>query len=212
MVLIVLIWLCQPISMAVAKDINAGIYSPQGVSTQQTLDQDAQKLHPDEAITPPPAQLSLPAALSSASGESVTVSITLESGVYDIAAAAFALHFDATQLSFDPADLDEDGVADSIHFYLPPGVVHIVNYDTVESQVEILTYGMSLPLPIYKNGVIATVDLRVKESSTQAVTHLLLRDSSLGDPLGASVPLTLTDTILTIQPAEHLLFMPLVER
>ncbi len=90
--------------------------------------------------------------------------------------------------------------------------MHIVNYDTIESQVEILTYGMSLPLPIYKNGVIATVDLQVKELSMQAVTHLLLRDSSLGDPLGASVPLTLTDTILTIQPAEHLLFMPLIER
>jgi hypothetical protein len=146
-------------------------------------------------------------------GATVTTPIQLTTDGHTVAAAAFALKFDATHLRFDPTDKDGDSIPDAIHLATPVRFTANVHYNAVTSQIEIALYGASLPLPSLTDAVIATVDLQVIAGSAEKTALVQLSNASLGDDQGRTIALTVnTDGVQVQNLTTVAIYLPLVVR
>ena len=158
------------------------------------------------------ATLQIGDSLSAKAGETLNVPITLETAGNRVAAAAFALDFDAAKLNFDPADNDNDGIPDAIHFNTSARFTTIAHYNAELSRVEVAVFGFSVPLPVLDSGVVATVTLQVNATSDTSSAPLHLVKASLGSDQGQTVPLTVVDQAaqITGQAVNKAIYLPLV--
>lgn len=159
------------------------------------------------------ANLAIANGLSAAPGMTVNVPVMLSTAGNAVAAAAFAVDFDAESLSFDATDADGDSLPDAVSLTVPSGAMAIASYNAAESRVEIVVTGMTMPLPLLSDGAIATVTLTVNEGVSVNETAVTLTESSLGGDQGQSVPLEVIDGSIqiTTQPANRVL-LPLINR
>ncbi len=158
------------------------------------------------------ATLQIGDSLTAQAGETLNVPITLETAGNRVAAAAFALDFDEAKLNFDPADNDNDGIPDAIHFNTSARFTKIVHYNAELSRVEVAIFGVTVPLPVLDSGAVATVTLQVNAASDTSSAPLHLVKASLGSDQGQTVPLTVVDqdAQITGQAANKAVYLPLV--
>ncbi|CAN5574549.1 hypothetical protein BH10CHL1_BH10CHL1_22500 [soil metagenome] len=177
--------------------------------------------HPDctngqvlAAHTAVSATLSVSPELSAVPGQTVTVPLTLMTAGNRIAAATFAFNFDPAHLSFNDTDADNDGVPDAIRFAIPASLTTSANYNVAEHRLEVAIFGVSLPMPLLKDGVLAMVTLQVANDVTVTATPLTLTLVSVGDDQGETIPVTTSDGSLQIKNPQstQTLFLPVIQR
>ncbi|MEM7531425.1 MAG: Ig-like domain-containing protein [Chloroflexota bacterium] len=126
----------------------------------------------DNACTTPVVQAAsvAPATLSAENvtiqGRTVQVPIHLTSQDSDIAAIGFSLDFDNSQFRFDDADADGNGLPDAVRFNVSNQLTQFAQFNAETNQVDIAVYGLSLPLKAMSDGVMATVELQVRDDAT----------------------------------------------
>lgn len=159
------------------------------------------------------ANLAVASGLSAVPGTTVQVPVILNTLGNSVSAAAFALDFNAEELSFDATDANNDGLPDGVNLNIPAGLMAMATYNADESRVEIVVTGMTVPLPMLADGTIATINLTINEGVGVAETSLALTNSSLGSDQGQSVPVEVTNGTVQIvsQPASRVL-LPLISR
>jgi hypothetical protein len=153
-----------------------------------------------------PAELTIPAALDGAAGETIAVPVTLVTAGNNVAAAAFTLSFDPAAASFDPADGDGDGVPDAVTLNVPASMAKFVFFDAAANRIQIAVYGSALPMPLLSDGVLATVELQVKAGGS-----LTLAQASLGNDAGQSVPVTTGEGTIPLA-GDGELFLPFLDQ
>lgn len=168
------------------------------------------------ASTTNTASLAVSSGLTAAPGATVDVPILLTSAGNHVSAAAFAVDFDASALSFDATDADGNGLPDAVNLNIPSGLFTMVNYNATESRIEILVTGMTLPFPQLADGTLATVKLTVNADATGSETAIQLSNSSLGNDEGMPVPLEVADGTVQIDVAGqsqlNRLYLPTIQK
>lgn len=157
-----------------------------------------------------PAVVSAPAAVAANPDAGVTLPVMLQSEGNNVSSIAFAVQIDATQLAFDPTDADEDGVPDAITFNAPAGTLRMALYDAAKGEIQIVLAGVTVPLPVLEDGVVANIQLVGKANANGALATVALEDVSLGDTEGGVVPVT-----VELTPPEgswHSLYLPVTIR
>jgi len=158
------------------------------------------------------ATLAVGADLLATPGDAVDVPLVLDTGDQAVAAAAFSLHWAATQLPFDASDANADGIPDAVTLHLPDGLLASATYHTAASRLDVVVLGIGQPFPLLGDGPLATVRLTVPADSTQASTPLTLSTASLGGVEGQSLPLTVRDGAVQLSTQTFRLLLPLVSR
>ncbi len=159
------------------------------------------------------ASLAVGSALSAAPGSTIQVPVVLNTAGHSIAAAAFALDFNAAALSFDSTDADGDGLPDAVSLNIPASLMKTASYNAAESRIEIVMTGVTTPFALLADGTVATVSLTVKDDVSLDETAIALTNSSLGSDEGQSVPLEVTDGSIQItsQPTlNNRVLLPLI--
>lgn len=157
------------------------------------------------------ANLAVASGLSAVPGTTVQVPVILNTSGNSVSAAAFALDFNAEEVSFDATDANNDGLPDSVNLNIPAGLMAMATYNASESRVEVVVTGMTVPLPVLADGAIATINLILNQGVDVAETALALTNSSLGSDQGQSVPVEVSNGSIEIvsQPASRIL-LPLI--
>lgn len=165
------------------------------------------------ASSPMTANLAVSAGLTAAPGATVQVPVNLNSSGHAVAAAAFAVNFDAATFSFDTTDSDGNGVPDAVNLNAPGNAFVMATYNATASRIEIVITGMSDPMPQLSDGAIATVTLTVNSGATISESAVTLTESSLGDAQAQAIPVTVTDGAIQIaNPSANRVLLPLVAR
>ena len=154
------------------------------------------------------ATLAIEGAMTAAPGTTVSVPIKLDSNGNAVAAAGFALDFDASQFSFDTTDANGDGTPDAVTFHTPASMTTYASYNAAESRVEVAVYGISIPLPTLNDGLIATIELQVSESATGNTVDLDLTNGSMGNTAGQDVAVEAIGSSVTINQVLKSIFLP----
>jgi len=76
------------------------------------------------------------------------VPLVLDTGDQAVAAAAFSLHWAATQLPFDASDANADGIPDAVTLHLPDGLLASATYHTAASRLDVVVLGIGQPFPL----------------------------------------------------------------
>lgn len=162
-----------------------------------------------------PATLAVGNELHATPGASVAIPIVLTTAGHATAAAAFSLHFDATQLNFDARDDNQDGLPDGVSLSVPAGMLGTVQYDAAQSRLNFVLLNIAPPFVLLPDVPLAMVTLTVKPETSVSETAIKLDTASLGSDQGQSVPLTVIDGTVQIGAVEagpqplHL-FLPLI--
>jgi hypothetical protein len=159
------------------------------------------------------AQLAV-ADASAQPGQTATVTVNFNPAGNQVAAASFALVLDPSQLAFDAADANGDGLPDAVQLTVPAGMSKSVQWNAAQNRLEVAVFGASLPLPTLGEGMLATVNLQVAATATPGATELGMALASLGDTEGQDVTVVPTGGTLTIGDgaARNLLYLPMVVR
>lgn len=158
------------------------------------------------------ASLVVDSGLHAAPGTKVQVPVRLDTGGNAVAAAAFAVNFDATNLSFDATDRDGDGLPDAVSLNAPSNTFTMANYNAEASRVEIVIAGLSDPMPLLADGAIATVTLTVKEDASVSESAVTLSESSLSDAQALAVPVEVSGGSIQIGQAAYRLLLPVITK
>lgn len=158
------------------------------------------------------ASLVVDSGLRAAPGTKVQVPVRLATGGNAVAAAAFAVNFDAATLSFDATDSDGDGLPDAVSLNAPGNTFTMANYNAEASRVEIVIAGLSEPMPLLADGAIATVTLTVKEEASVSESAVTLTESSLSDAQSLAVPVDVSGGSIQIGQAAYRLLLPVITK
>lgn len=158
------------------------------------------------------ASLVVDSGLRAAPGTKVQVPVRLETGGNAVAAAAFAVNFDAANLSFDATDSDGDGLPDAVSLNAPSNTFTMANYNAEASRVEIVIAGLSEPMPLLADGAIATVTLTVKDDASASESAVTLTESSLSDGQAQAVPVEVSGGSIQIGQAAYRLLLPVITK
>lgn len=158
------------------------------------------------------ASLVVDSGLRAAPGTKVQVPVRLDTGGNAVAAAAFAVNFDAANLSFDATDSDGDGVPDAVSLNAPSNTFTMANYNADASRVEIVIAGLSDPMPLLADGAIATVTLTVKDNASTSESAVTLSESSLSDAQALAVPVDVSGGSIQIGQAVYRLLLPVITK
>ena len=123
---------------------------------------------------------------------------------------AFAVKIDTTQIAFDPTDADEDGVPDTITLNSPDGMLRMAFYDAATGEIQIVLSGMTVPLPVLEDGIVASIQLTGKAATSGALAAVTLEDVSLGDTEGGTLPVA--GELVAPEGAWHSLYLPVAIR
>lgn len=160
----------------------------------------------------PAAELTVGQDIIGARNGAAAVPVFLKTNGHNIAAASFKLDIDESQLAFDPADSDGNGVPDAISFQTPAGMVTAASYDAATGRLQATVYAVSLPMPKLGDGVLANVTVQINEQATAAVIPIDLTEGSLGSDQGQSVPVEVQGGSLRIEQMSSFLFLPTLNR
>lgn len=139
--------------------------------------------------------VALPALSGSSQGETLTLDLTFDGGVYDVASLAFSIDYDESCLGFDPTDADMDGLPDAARFSLPAAFDVSVFFDggDLDGEIDVLIADVP-PEAVLVSGVIGQLDLMVTcgappgGSFDAAVDFSVDPPISAGDTAGQSLP------------------------
>ncbi|MEZ4683842.1 MAG: Ig-like domain-containing protein [Caldilineaceae bacterium] len=138
------------------------------------------------------ASLTVDSSIAAQPGATVTIPVRLSTGGNAVAAAAFAVDFDGAALAFNSADVDGNGLPDSVQLHVPDGLITSAQYNAAESRIEIIITSLP-PFTLLTDGDLATVTLTVNADASSGTTAVTLTNSSLGNDEGQSVPLEIHD-------------------
>lgn len=162
------------------------------------------------AASATPAIVRAPAAIAASPDASVTLPVTLQSEGNNVSSMAFAVKIDTTQIAFDPTDADEDGVPDAITLNSPDGMLRMAFYDAATGEIQIVLSGMTVPLPVLEDGIVASIQLTGKAATSGALAAVTLEDVSLGDTEGGTLPVAVE--LVAPEGAWHSLYLPVAIR
>lgn len=123
---------------------------------------------PTPTATPVPANpsLSIPEDISAVPGQTVNVSIALDSDGAEISGVTFSLQYDQSCLSFDPTDDDSDGLPDSVSLSLSAEFGRTLIAEAPEDsdrEIDVVLADLVLPLAAMPDGVIVSIELSVDD-------------------------------------------------
>jgi len=153
------------------------------------------------------ASLSVGSGLAATPGSTVSIPILLRGDGNGVAAAAFAVNFDSATFAYVSTDLN-----------VPEGLLTDATFNAEESRIEIIIAGMTPPYPHFADGVLATINLTVKNDAHGGDTAITLSHSSLGNDDGQDIPLEVSDGSITIEGApggvnlDQDIFIPFIAR
>lgn len=162
------------------------------------------------AASPAPAIVKAPAAITASPDAGVTLPVTLQSEGNNVSSIAFAVQIDAAQLALDPTDADEDGVPDAITLNAPAGMLRMAVYDAATGEIQIVLAGMTVPLPVLEDGIVANIQLVGKATASGSLASVVLEDVSLGDTEGGTVPVAVE--LVAPEGSWHSLYLPVTIR
>jgi len=160
------------------------------------------------------ASLTVGSDLVSTPGATVDVPVLLTTAGHSVAAAAFAVDFDATALRFDSTDSDGDSIPDAVQLNVPANFIRSVSYNEEKSRVDIFVTGLP-PYTLLGDGALATIKFVVNQDTTSE-TAITLTNSSLGNDQAQSVPVDVTDGAVQVTTVNGLdastIFLPSIQR
>jgi hypothetical protein len=162
--------------------------------------------------------LTLAKAVPASSGGLSTVPLAFAAKGAQISSLTVAVDYDATLLTFDPADANRDGLPDAITLHLPESFQVAVRFNANDKQgeLDIALADVAVPLAALPDGPLLSIALRaavVAEPTDVAVRVAAHPQVSLGSTQGYSVPATTRDGTVVIQPpVAHLVALPDVNR
>lgn len=160
------------------------------------------------SIAPP--VVTAPAAIAAAPGANVMLPVSLQSQGNDVASMIVAVKLDPTQVAFDPTDADEDGIPDAVTLNAPESMLRMAFYDQAAGEIRIVLAGLTLPLPVLDDGVIANIELVGKPDATGSAA-VALENVSLGDTEGGALPVQVE--LVAPEGAPQIgIFLPFVNR
>jgi len=160
--------------------------------------------------------LSIPSQLTVAPTSQVTVPLLLQTNASDVGSLLFSLDYDETQLSFDPADNNQDGIPDAISFNLPAQYMRAVmfNPEDADGELDFMIANFAASPVALADGALLSVALDVGHPSTTteaavnfsqapaasfgSITGLDLSGVTANGSVLIPVPPTLSDTQSTI--------------
>ena len=123
---------------------------------------------PTATAIPAKPSLSIPEEISAAPGQTVNVSIALDSDGAEISGVTFSLQYDRSCLSFDPADDNSDGLPDSVSLSLSTEFGRTLIAEAPEDsdrEIDIVLADLVFPLAAMPDGLIVTIELNVDDGS-----------------------------------------------
>ncbi len=125
---------------------------------------------PTPTATPIPASpsLSIPEEISAKPGQTVNVSIALDSDGAEISGVSFSLQYDRSCLSFDPTGDNSDGLPDSASLHLPAAFQRLLVDEAPEDsdrEIDVVLADIVHPLAAMPDGLIVTIELNVDDGT-----------------------------------------------
>ena len=160
------------------------------------------------SIAPP--VIAAPAAIAANPGANVTLPVSLQSQGNDVASLAFAVKVDIAQFALDPTDADADGVPDAITLNAPAEMLRIALYDPLTGEIQIVLAGMTMPLPVLEDGIVANIQLVGKAGASGSLSTIALEDVSLGDTEGGTLPVSVE--LVAPEGSWNTLYLPVTIR
>jgi hypothetical protein len=158
------------------------------------------------------AALTIATAIPALDGHTVQLPVLLTTTRADVMAAAFALDYDPSRLTFDPTDANGDSLPDAIVFTQSGADRQLlVQVDAQRGVIKLFVGAVTATAAPFGDGVLAVLTFRVKEginaaTLASAVTFQAEAPVSLGDRTGQSLPVT-----MQVEAAPtRLLYLPLV--
>jgi len=133
--------------------------------------------------------LSIPSQLTVAPNSQVTVPLLLQTNASAVGSLLFSLDYDETQLSFDPADNNQDGIPDAISFNLPAQYMRAVmfNPEDADGELDFMIANFAASPVALADGTLLSVTLDVGQPSATteaAINFSQAPAASFGDTQG----------------------------
>jgi len=133
--------------------------------------------------------LSIPSQLTVAPNSQVTVPLLLQTNASAVGSLLFSLDYDETQLSFDPADNNQDGIPDAISFNLPAQYMRAVmfNPEDADGELDFMIANFAASPVALADGTLLFVTLDVGQPSATteaAINFSQAPAASFGDTQG----------------------------
>jgi hypothetical protein len=158
------------------------------------------------------ATLAAATDLQTRAGESITVPVRLTSNGNAVSALGFSLRFAGGQFGFDATDANDDGLPDAVTLFGPANLLKLAIYDAESQTLKVALAGLTSPLPVLPDGVVAQVRLTVSATPSQPQNVLWLADAALGNNQGQAVPVAVQDGQVQINGITYRTFLPLTAR
>ena len=126
----------------------------------------------------------------------------------------FSVDFDQSWISFNPSDVNGDGLPDAIDFNLPDGFLATAQYDPADTdgELDVVVYHLGMPQASLPAGNILTIGLvagRPQGTFLAEVKSSLDPHASFGSPAGMSLEGVAVDgSMLIAGEADNLVFLP----
>ncbi len=123
--------------------------------------------------------LSIPSLLPAPAGGTVTLPLDYVNGGNAIDTIFFVISYDATLLTLDTADLDNDDIPDDLAFTLPDGYVALVETSAAggEGRIQALIYNQSSATRRIPSGRLVDATLAVAPVGAPQVTEIVFLNS-----------------------------------
>lgn len=131
------------------------------------------------------AVLAMPGSV--AANGAVQLPIALRPMGNQVAALSFSLYFDPAKVSFDPTDANGDGLPDALAIHATGNLLKVAIYDAETHLLNVAIAAVSVPVPAFSEGNIATVTVNSSAGGLEAVR---MYDASAGSVAGDDVPVT----------------------
>jgi hypothetical protein len=158
--------------------------------------------------------LTIPKYFTASPGQLVSLPLTLDVKEEQVSSLVFSIDYDQARLSFDAADLDQDGAPDGIQFNLPQGFVASAMFDPADAdgEIDVVIYHLGLPQAALPSGELLSISFLVGEPDGTFLAEVNSSNdppASFGSPAGASLPGTLEDgSILIFDTSSNHIFLP----
>ncbi len=144
---------------------------------------------PDPGLVLPASAIGAVLAMpgSVAANGAVQLPIALRPMGNQVAALSFSLYFDPAKVSFDPTDANGDGLPDALAIHATGNLLKVAIYDAETHLLNVAIAAVSVPMPAFSEGNIATVTVNSSAGGLEAVR---MYDASAGSVAGDEVPVT----------------------
>jgi len=158
--------------------------------------------------------LIIPASVPIWPGGRAALPIAFDPQGQEVASLVFSVDFDQSWISFNPSDVNGDGLPDAIDFNLPDGFLATAQYDPADTdgELDVVVYHLGMPQASLPAGNILTIGLvagRPQGTFLAEVKSSLDPHASFGSPAGMSLDGVAVDgSMLIAGEADNLVFLP----